>query len=137
MGRERSQANVEVLMRLVDAINAGPIPRELIAPDFELTNVTTAVADASYSGYEGGLQWRRDIFDVFDEPRFEVLEILAEGPEHVVASNRLVGRGSSSGAPLELRWTSVFWFREGKLARVIGYQRRRDALAAVERLPPT
>jgi ketosteroid isomerase-like protein len=136
MGAE-PQANVELLMRLVEAVNAGPIPRELIAPDFELRNVTTAVTDATYSGYEGGLQWRRDIFDVFEDPRFEVIEILTDGPDYVVASNRVVGSGSSSGAPVELRWTSVFWFREGQLARVVGYQRRRDALASVERLPPT
>jgi hypothetical protein len=37
-----SQANIEVVLRLVDAINAEDIPRELIAPDFELRNVTTA-----------------------------------------------------------------------------------------------
>ena len=31
-----SQANIEVVLRLVDAINADDIPRELIAPDFEV-----------------------------------------------------------------------------------------------------
>ncbi len=36
-----SQANIEVVLRLVDAVNAGDIPRELIAPDFELRNVIT------------------------------------------------------------------------------------------------
>ena len=137
-----SQPNVEVLRRLVDAINSEVIPRDLFAPDFELRNVTTAVTDATYSGYEGALQWRRDLFDVFDDPRFEVLEILADEADYVVISNRVVARGSSSGAPVELRWASVLWLRGGQLARVVGYPRRRDALAAVglsydERLPPT
>ena len=76
-----SQANIEVVLRLVDAINADEIPRELIAPDFELRNVTTAVTDA--------------------------------------------------GASVELRWASVFWLRDGTVTRVVGYQRRRDALKAV------
>jgi ketosteroid isomerase-like protein len=125
--------NVELLHRLVDAINADAIPPELIAPDFEMSNATTAVTDATYFGYEGGLKWRRDLFDVVDEARFVVDEILAEGPDYVVISNRLVGRGSSSGAPVELRWASVLWFRGGRVARAAGYQRRREALEAVGR----
>ena len=126
-----SHENVELMGRLVDAVNAGSIPRELIAPDFELTNATTAVTDATYFGYEGGLQWRRDLFDVVDNARYVVDEILAEGPDYVVISNRLVGRGSSSGAPVELRWSSVFWFRDGRVTRAVGYGRRREALESV------
>jgi ketosteroid isomerase-like protein len=105
--------NLEIVHRLVDGVNADAIPCELIAPDFKLTNATTAVTDATYFGYEGGLRWRRDLFDVVDDARYVVDEILAEGPDYVAVSNRLVGRGSSSGAPVELRWSSVFWFREG------------------------
>ena len=126
-----SQANVDVVLRLVDAINADEIPRELIAPDFELRNVTTAVTDSTYLGYEGGLQWRRDLFDVFDDARYELGEVLAAEADYVVITNRVVGRGSSSGASVELRWTSVFWLRDGTVTRVVGYQRRRDALKAV------
>jgi ketosteroid isomerase-like protein len=125
-----SHRNVEIMRRLVDAINADAIPRELIAPDFELRNTTTAVTDATYFGYEGALKWRRDLFDVVDDPRFEV-EILATGPDHLVTANRLFGRGSSSGAPVELRWSSVVWFEDGRLTRGVGYQRRREALEAM------
>ena len=55
-----SEENLEILRRLVDGINGDAIPRELVATDFNLTNATTAVTDATYHGYEGGLQWRRD-----------------------------------------------------------------------------
>jgi ketosteroid isomerase-like protein len=130
-----SEQNVEIMRRLVDAINADAIPPELIAPDFELKNTITAVTDATYFGYEGALKWRRDLFDVLDDPRFEV-EILATGPDYLVTANRLVGRGSSSGAPVELRWSSVVWFEDGKLARGVGYQRRREALEAMGLEPP-
>jgi ketosteroid isomerase-like protein len=126
-----SEENLEILRRLVDGINADAIPPELVAPDFKLTNATTAVTDATYHGYEGGLQWRRDLFDVVDDARYEIDEILAEGPDYVVVYNRIVGRGASSGAPVELRWSSVFWFRDCKVTRVAGYQRRREALKAV------
>jgi ketosteroid isomerase-like protein len=126
-----SQENVEIVRRLVDAINANAIPRELIATDFEIRNATTAITDATYLGYEGGLKWRRDLFDGMDDARYVLDEVLATGPGYVVIANSLVGRGSSSGAPVELRWATVFWFRDNSVSRAVGFNRRRDALAAV------
>jgi ketosteroid isomerase-like protein len=126
-----SEENVLAVRRLAAAINEGPIPRELLAEDFELKNATTAVTDATYHGYEGGLKWREDLFDVVDDARYEIDEILASGADYVVVANRVVGRGASSGVPVSLRWSSVFWFREGQIARVAGFGRRRDALRAV------
>ena len=127
-----SDEKVETVRRLNDAINSGTVPRELLTEDFELRNATTAVTDATYFGYEGGLQWRRDLFDVVDEARLEIDEILATGPDDVVVANRLIGRGSSSGAPVDLRWASVFWFRGRQIARAVGYNTRRAALEAVD-----
>ena len=94
-------------------------------------NATTAVTDATYIGLEGADQWRRDIFDVVDDARYLLDEVLATGPDYVVITNRIVGRGSSSGVPVELRWWSIFWFRDGRIARAVGYARPREALAAV------
>ena len=126
-----SQENLELLRRVVDAINADAISPDLIAPDFEMTNATTAVTDATYHGHEGALKWRRELFDVFEEARFEVDEVLATGPDYVAIANRLVGRGSSSGAPLDMRWVSVLWFRDGRLRRADGYTSRREAFQAI------
>ena len=109
-----SQENVEIVRRLVDAINADAIPRDLIAPDFELRNATTAITDATYLGYEGGLKWRRDLFEGVDDAQFVLDEVLATGPDYVVITNSLVGHGSSSGVPIELRWVSVLWFRDNR-----------------------
>jgi hypothetical protein len=58
-------------------------------------------------------------------------EVLATGPDYVVITNRLVGHGSSSGVPIELRWASAIWFRENRIWRTVGFNRRRDALEAV------
>jgi ketosteroid isomerase-like protein len=126
-----SRDNVEAVRRLVDGVNADAIPRDLLAADFELSNATTAVTDAHYTGYEGGLEWRRELFDVVDGARLELDEVLAAGDDYVVATTRLVGRGAVSGAPVDMRWASVFRFRDGKIARIAGYSRRRDALEAV------
>jgi ketosteroid isomerase-like protein len=126
-----SQENLELLRRMAAAINADDLPDGFVTEDFELSNATTAVTDATYHGYEGALQWRRDMFDVVDDARYEIDEILAAHDDYVVAANHLVGRGSSSGAPVDLRWVTAFWFRDGKLARVAGYNTRRAALEAV------
>ena len=82
-------------------------------------------------GYEGALKWREDFFDVVEDAHYEIDEILAENDDYVVIANHLTGRGSSSDAPVDLRWASVFWFREGKIARVAGFNSRRAALEAV------
>lgn len=128
-----SEENVELLRRLVEAINADAVPRDLLTPDFELRNATTAVTDATYCGYDGALKWRSELFDVVEDGRFVVDDILATGADYVVIANRLVGRGSSSGAPVDLRWTSALWFRDGRIVRAAGYNSRRAALEAVER----
>jgi len=125
------EENVDVVRRLVEAINANDLPHDLMTDDVELKNATTAVTDATYTGYEGGLKWRRDFFDVMDDARYVLDEVLATGPDYVVIANSLVGKGSSSGAPVDMRWTSVFWFRDGKICRAAGFNRRAEALAAV------
>lgn len=125
------EENVEVVHRLVEAINANDLPRDLMTEDVEMKNATTAVTDATYVGYEGGLKWRRDFFDVMDDARYVLDEVLATGPDYVVIANSLVGKGSSSGAPVDMRWTSVFWFRDGRICRAAGFNRRAEALAAV------
>lgn len=126
-----SERNIEILRRLGDAIDTGDLPRELLTDDFELKNATTAVTDATYYGYEGALQWRQDFFDVVEDAHYEIDEILAQADDYVVIANHLTGRGASSGAPVDLRWASVFWFRDGKIARVAGFNSRRAALEAV------
>lgn len=126
-----SKENVEVVRRLADSVDTGDLPPEILTEDFELKNATTAVTDATYHGYEGALKWRQDFFDVVEDAHYEIDEILAAADDYVVIANHLTGRGSSSGAPVDLRWASVFWFRDGKVARVAGFNSRRAALEAV------
>ena len=125
------EENIELVRRMVEAIDSGDLPRELITDDFELKNATTAVADATYVGYEGGLQWRQDMFDVVENAHFSLDEVVATGPDYVVIANSLAGHGASSGVPVHMRWTSVFWFRHGKICRAAGFNTRAEALQAV------
>jgi hypothetical protein len=47
-----------MMRRAVDAINADDIPRDMVAPDCEITNAMTAVTDARYFGHEGATTFR-------------------------------------------------------------------------------
>ena len=126
-----SQDSVEKLRLLADALTAGePIP-EFVAADHRSENVNTAVTDKTYVGPDGLREWRKDMFSAFGEDvRFQVDKVVADGDDYVVAFVSLKGRGAASGAPLDLRWTNVAWFRDGMLVRSAGYERRREALKA-------
>jgi ketosteroid isomerase-like protein len=126
-----SQENVEILLRAVAAINAREVPEDVLAPDFRIENVSTAVTDRTYHGAEGARQWMSDFFDVLDEGARHEAEPIAVGDDYVVSKLRIVGVGSSSGAPVDMRWYGVMWIRNGKLTRAVGYATRREALEAV------
>jgi ketosteroid isomerase-like protein len=131
-----SQENVERARRGVAVMNAPELPdelaEELLAPDYRIENVSTAVTDRTYYGANGVREWRADFFEALDEnARYETEKVLAHGEDFVVARVRIVGHGARSGAPVELRWVSVTWFRDGKMTRTVGYARRREALQAV------
>ncbi len=126
-----SQENVEILLRAVAAINAREVPEHLLAPDFRIENVSTAVTDKTYHGSEGARQWMSDFFDVLGEDARHEAEPIEVGDDYVVSKLRIVGRGSSSGAPVDMRWYGVMWIREGKITRAVGYPNRRQALEAV------
>jgi ketosteroid isomerase-like protein len=127
-----SQANVEVYRRISAAFDAREVPEALLAPEFRMENIVTAVSDKTYRGVAGVREWISDTFDVLAEgTRLVVEEIIADGDEFVVGRVALVGSGARSGAPLHLRWISVGWFSDGKATRCVGYASRRDALKAV------
>jgi ketosteroid isomerase-like protein len=127
-----SHENVEIFRRTVEAINARDVSEALMAPDFRIENVVTAVTDKTYYGAAGTLEWLNDMSDAFGEgARYEVEEIIADGEDFVVGRVVFVGSGARSGAPLRLSWVSTYWFREGKITLIVGYATRREALEAV------
>ena len=127
-----SQENVNLVYRYGAALNARELPEGLLASDFVMVNATTAVTDKTYHGAAGVLEWKNDIFEAFDAgARLEIKRVVADDDDFVVATVRVSGTGAGSGAPLDLRWAAVFWCRAGRLARVVGYLTRGEALEAV------
>jgi ketosteroid isomerase-like protein len=127
-----SQENVEVYRRISAAFDAREVPEPLLAPEFRMENIVTAVSDKAYRGVAGVREWISDTFDVLAEgTRLVVEEIIADADEFVVGRVALVGGGARSGAPLHLRWISVGWFGDGKATRCVGCASRRDVLKDV------
>ncbi len=123
---------LRILNAIVEAVNAREVAEALLTDDFEIVNASNAVTDKTYRGASGAREWQHDFFDVLDEDaRFEITEIVEAAEDYLVVHNRLVGTGSASGAPFDMEWCSAWWFRDGRLARGVGYNSRRAALAAV------
>jgi hypothetical protein len=103
-----SEANVQVILRLADAISRHEPAEEdfapLVTPDYTVQNVRTAVTDKTYRGRVGILQWRNELIDVFAEDVRIEGDVVADGVDFVVARTRIVGKGTGSGAPLTLGW---------------------------------
>jgi ketosteroid isomerase-like protein len=59
------------------------------------------------------------------------VERVVEGEDGVLLAARTVGRGRSSGVPLDVRWSLAFRVRGGKVSRVDVYGDRAKALKAV------
>jgi ketosteroid isomerase-like protein len=126
-----SRENIEIALRFMAAINAREVPEDLLAPDVRLENVTTAVTDTTYRGAEGVRQWISDFFDVLDDDARYEGEVIEARDDYVVGKARFVGRGSVSGAPVDMSYYGVMWIRDGRITRAVGYPKRRAALEAV------
>jgi ketosteroid isomerase-like protein len=131
-----SQGSLDAYMEAADAINARHISDDaaerLLAPGFQMANLSTALTEKTYHGVDGAREWIRDTFEVVDEStRYEVDEILANGKDFVVARVGMIGHGARSGVPVAMRWVNVTWFQDGKMTRTGGCLTRREALEAV------
>jgi ketosteroid isomerase-like protein len=125
--------NVKLYRQLTEAFNSPDgVPESLLTSDFCFENIVTPVADKTYHGAAGCLEWVRDMSDAYGQgARLELEKVIADRDDFVVARHAFVGTGARSGAPLRLRWVTVAWFQSGKLARSVGYANRHDALKAV------
>ena len=140
-----SQENVEIVRgywevvgRLLDEYWANPeVPPsqwpgveqgfDLVDPDAEWTPFGLPAA-------RGREQWLRavdDALEAVDYWRPEVEEVIDAGKDKVLAVVRVSIRGKGSGISVSQQIFSVVAVREGRIARIIEYTDRADALQAV------
>jgi ketosteroid isomerase-like protein len=101
--------------------------KALSAPDLVVGTTVEA-----YRGPEAVLEWLDEGDDAFDDFSVELLGV-EELAGHVVASMRQRGRGKTSGAEVDHRFTHVWTLRDGRAIRLQSFAHRDDAVHHVQR----
>jgi ketosteroid isomerase-like protein len=102
---------------------------ELFDPEAVLEEVAEFPDAAVYRGREGIARWWTGFFDVFEDVRWELREVIPVG-DRVVARVHMWLR-SKEGVDLEQEVTNVFTLRGRAITHVVGYRDWSRALAAV------
>jgi GNAT superfamily N-acetyltransferase/ketosteroid isomerase-like protein len=127
-----SNPNAEALRRYHELFNeTGAIPVEFLDPAVELHMFEGSPIPGPYRGHDGVRQWREDTFDVIDEWRLELDEVVTgDDPDVMVAINRFVGRMKHTDLPANFPLAVVVLFRDGLIVRFDGHRERSEALEA-------
>jgi ketosteroid isomerase-like protein len=131
-----SQENVEIVRRAFEEFTRGgwePLFGTFWAPEIVWDFSPADIAGLGiYEGYDEVRSFFEDWFNTFpfDEWEQELDDVIDCGDEVVVALTRQRGRGSASGASVELQYAQVITFREGKIVRSVVYTDRDQALEA-------
>jgi len=128
-----SQGNVETLRSFYEGLNTtGEAPAELFHPDLEIHMYEGALFTGPYLGLDGLRRWREDSFDVLEDWRLLLEEVITgDDPDVMVITNRFVGRARYTGLIADFPLTVVVRFRDGLIVRFEGYRERAEALTAV------
>ena len=129
MSQEKVRVENPVIRRWFWAfVNDTSAFEALLHPDIEWFPI-----DENYGrlhGIEAALRNRNEWLDAWEEHRFDVAEVAAEG-DSVLLAIQITGRGKTSGAEVDLRFYAHVRLRDDKVAYIYDYEDRADALEAV------
>jgi ketosteroid isomerase-like protein len=128
-----SQENVEVLRSFYRLMNeTRRAPTELFDPEVEIHMFEGSPISGPYRGHDGLRQWQADTFDVIDEWRIDLDDlILSDDPDVMVAMERFVGRMAHTDLVANFPLAVVVRFRGGLIFGFEGYREPGEALKAV------
>jgi ketosteroid isomerase-like protein len=132
-----SQETLATLRRGYEAFNRGDtseileIAKEIGTSDMEwgATGAFPGV-EGMYRGPEAMQEWMEVIRSAWEQFEVSLDEVLHDGDDLVVVTELLRGRGRGSGAEVEMRVFSAYWFEEGKVRRRAAFTERTAALEA-------
>jgi ketosteroid isomerase-like protein len=125
-----SQENVEVVRRVIDAFNRRDVAtlQSLAAPRLEFS--AGLIGTSNYHGTEGIARFIREVDTAWSALQVTLDEVKDMG-EMVLTKGRFIGRGRSTGAPVERHAFYVYRVERGKIAELKTYFSEGDALEAV------
>ena len=127
-----SEENLETVREAIARFNRdGFLPEDLFDPDVELFNIRESPLPGPYHGYDGLREWREGVFEVVEEGRFEIEDMIdVDEAGLVLYRMRLLGRARHTGLDFNIAWTTVQWLRQGRIYRSESYTNHADALEA-------
>jgi ketosteroid isomerase-like protein len=128
-----SHGNIETLRRGHRAFSRGD-QSAMIAeatPDSEWrgTGGFAGVAGV-YWGADGIREWMDVLRSEWEDFAVSLDEVLYEGDDLIVVTERIRGRGRASGAQVEMCVFSAYWFEDGKISKRAAFGDRQTALKA-------
>ena len=122
-----SRENVEIVRRLLDAVERDDRPAALACLDPELEWIPLrAATEGAYHGHAGFERFVADTNENFEhfEPRFELRDLGG----WVLAWGTLNVRGTGSGVELQVPVGGIFDFRAGRISRWQDFGSKEKAL---------
>jgi ketosteroid isomerase-like protein len=124
---------VDIAKRAIDAYNRRDVDllfAELATPDLVwYPGMVRALDGDRYRGREGVERFAEDTRDTWGELQ-NVAEEFRDLGDRVLVLGRLMGRGRSSGAPVDQPYVSIFDFRGDRICRMQVYYDRAEGLRA-------
>ena len=128
-----AQEKVERLRAGLDAFNrTGELNVGFLAPDFELHQASSIIDTAGvFHGRDAIHGSLGELSESFEDLSFEAEEFFGAPGGEVLVFIRARGRGRASGAEMDNRIAWVLTYRGDKVARLVIYEERAEALEAV------
>jgi ketosteroid isomerase-like protein len=128
-----SQENVEIVRRAFEAWNEGDPARALeeVADDM-VVDFSNSIGPPRgvYRGKEEALALFTELFEDFDNVRWDPEEIIDVDESTVVVVSHVRARGRGSGVPVDTRTAQVWHFSGGMGRGLTLYQSKAEALEA-------
>ena len=128
-----SQENVEAVEAAYAAVNRDGVDglAAHLTDDVDWRAMAGAPDDhGPIHGKDAMRAYVQDWFDMFDDVRWEPVELIDAGGNQVVAVVRLTGRAKLSGVETDMTYAIVHTIRDGKGAVGREYATRQEALEA-------
>jgi ketosteroid isomerase-like protein len=130
-----SEENVEIVRDLYETVSRGDAAAVLALYDAEVEWDMTRGPLAGltgwgvYRGHEGLRRFFRERYEAWEEIEDDCEELIDAG-DQVISVTTTRGRGRGSGIEIEGTNASIWTIRDGKIARVVWFGRRDEALEA-------
>lgn len=124
-----SQENVDTVRSIYDGWSRGDTCIDRFGENMVMLESESLPGAVSAHGIEAVRRYIQSFAKYWDEIRFEPSEYIAAGDQVVVVAD-LIGRGKSSGVPVEHTWAYVWTVQGGKAVRMEGFADRAAALEA-------